>query len=424
MLRAIKIRLYPNKEQELKLNQVLGCYRFVYNHMLARKQQIYNETKKSLSVTDLSKYFHGELLKDEKYVWLKEQNTKVMKQSIRQMLSAYDKFFKQHNGFPKFKIIADSLQEVRWTSEKPYVIYGYALINSYGTLVIEEGTKVHFHNGGGLWAFSEGQLRVEGSASNPVIFQGDRLESYYKDEPGQWDRIWLMEAREGHGHSINHAIIRNGFIGIQAQTFIKTNKAPLLIHNTIIENHTGMGIYANLYNMKATNTVVANCGNYAMALTGGGEYIFEQNTIANYWKNSTRTTPSLFFNNVYQDPYGDQYATNFFFEMNNSIMYGNQSNEFETDFHIMGDTTYTFNNSLIKTTYKNKGSFSNFNECVFNKDPKFKDSETFNYHLDTLSPAIGIGNPLYSTGILQYDLDGVARGNTPDAGAYQFVPNE
>jgi putative transposase len=103
MLRAIKIRLYPNKEQELKLNKVLGCYRFVYNHMLARKQQIYNETKKSLSVTDLSKYFHGELLKDENYAWLKEQNTKVMKQSIRQMLSAYDKFFKQHNGFPKFK---------------------------------------------------------------------------------------------------------------------------------------------------------------------------------------------------------------------------------------------------------------------------------------------------------------------------------
>ena len=45
-------------------------------------------------------------------------------------------------GFPKFKIIADSLQEVHWTSEKPYVIYGYALINSYGTLVIEEGTQI------------------------------------------------------------------------------------------------------------------------------------------------------------------------------------------------------------------------------------------------------------------------------------------
>ena len=103
MLRAIKIRLYPNKEQELKLNKVLGCYRFVYNQMLALKQQEYNENKKSLGLKDLSKYFHGTLLKDEQYEWLKEQNTKVMKQSIRQMLSAYDKFFKQHNGFPKFK---------------------------------------------------------------------------------------------------------------------------------------------------------------------------------------------------------------------------------------------------------------------------------------------------------------------------------
>ena len=103
MLRAIKIRLYPNKEQELKLNKVLGCYRFVYNQTLARKQQEYTDNKKSLGLTDLSKYFHNELLKDEQYSWLKEENTKIMKQSIRQMLSAYDKFFKQHNGFPKFK---------------------------------------------------------------------------------------------------------------------------------------------------------------------------------------------------------------------------------------------------------------------------------------------------------------------------------
>ena len=107
MLRAIKIRLYPNKEQELKLNKVLGCYRFVYNQMLALKQKEYNENKKSLGLKDLSKYFHGTMLKDEQYGWLKEQNTKVMKQAIRQMLLAYDKFFKQYNGFPKFKTKKD-----------------------------------------------------------------------------------------------------------------------------------------------------------------------------------------------------------------------------------------------------------------------------------------------------------------------------
>lgn len=103
MLRAIKVRLYPNKTQDQTLNKVLGCYRFVYNHMLALKQKEYNENKKSLGLAELSKYFHGILLKDEQYSWLKEQNTKVMKPAINQMLSAYDNFFKQHNGFPKFK---------------------------------------------------------------------------------------------------------------------------------------------------------------------------------------------------------------------------------------------------------------------------------------------------------------------------------
>lgn len=103
MIRAIKIRLYPNKQQEQTMNKLLGCYRFVYNHTLALKQKEYNENKKSLSLKDLSNYFHGTLLKDEQYAWLSEQNTKVLKQSIRQMLTAYDRFFKQHNGFPKFK---------------------------------------------------------------------------------------------------------------------------------------------------------------------------------------------------------------------------------------------------------------------------------------------------------------------------------
>ena len=75
MLRAIKIRLYPNKEQELKLNKVLGCYRFVYNQMLALKQKEYNENKKSLGLTGLSKYFHGTLLKNDSFIWLREQDT-------------------------------------------------------------------------------------------------------------------------------------------------------------------------------------------------------------------------------------------------------------------------------------------------------------------------------------------------------------
>ena len=123
MLRAIKIRLYPNKTQEQTLNKVLGCYRFVYNQMLAQKQNAYRTDKANLNVTDLSKWFHGTLLKDEQYSWLKEQNTKVMKQAIRQMDGAYRNFFKQHNGFPKFKSKKD----------KQSALFPYEAISKHNT---------------------------------------------------------------------------------------------------------------------------------------------------------------------------------------------------------------------------------------------------------------------------------------------------
>ena len=71
--------------------------------MLAKKKTAYEADKTNLKVTDLSKWFHGTLLKDEQYAWLKEQNTQVMGQAIRQMDDAYQRFFKQKNGFPRFK---------------------------------------------------------------------------------------------------------------------------------------------------------------------------------------------------------------------------------------------------------------------------------------------------------------------------------
>jgi len=329
---------------------------------------------------------------------------------------------KRFNDTYKYKVIADSLAEVHWTADTTYVVYGVALINSYGTLVIDPGTHIYFHNGSGLWSWSEGQLIVNGTADNPVVFQGDRLESFYKDEPGQWDRIWLMEAREEHGHQISHAIIRNGFIGLQVQRFLKDNLAPTFIDNTKIENHTGFGIYADCYALGASNFVVANCGNCGVYLTGGGSYLFTHGTIANFWKGSVRKSPTLYFSNVYNNPSdGLAYAYPFNFEMNNSIMYGSLEEEFGTGFYSAAgvDTTFVFNNCLLRTQRANNQD--NFKSCVFNENPKFVKYEAFDCHLDTLSPATGIGDPAFSVGDLRYDLDGVDRGTSPDAGAYQYI---
>ena len=103
MYRALKLRLYPNKTQEQTLNKVLGCYRVVYNNMLDLKKNAYDKDKTNLSLKDLSKYFHHNLLNDSNFFYWKEQNTKVLNQAIRQMMTAYDNFFKSKKGFPKFK---------------------------------------------------------------------------------------------------------------------------------------------------------------------------------------------------------------------------------------------------------------------------------------------------------------------------------
>lgn len=114
MLKAIKIRLYPNKTQEQMLNSLLGSYRFVYNQCLAYKKQRYDSDKTNTNLSDLGKYFHGDLRNE--YEWLKEHNTKVLKQSIINLEQAYTNFFKQGKGFPKFKSRHDE-QKVRFPQE-------------------------------------------------------------------------------------------------------------------------------------------------------------------------------------------------------------------------------------------------------------------------------------------------------------------
>lgn len=134
MLRAVKIRLYPNKEQTTMFNKLLGCYRVVYNQCLARKIKSYEETKTSENLSTLGQFVHHELLKNDDFIWLREQNTKVLKQAVKDMLSAYKNFFEQHTGYPKFKSKRDSKQSCRFelgaiSKRNDYTTYHLSLAN-------------------------------------------------------------------------------------------------------------------------------------------------------------------------------------------------------------------------------------------------------------------------------------------------------
>lgn len=117
MLRAVKIRLYPTTIQQDYINQLLGCYRLVYNKCLDKKKTAYLNDKSNLTLTHLGHYFHNELTKDADYHFLTEHNTKVLKQSILTMLESYKNFFVNGSGFPKFKSKHDNKQSCRFPEE-------------------------------------------------------------------------------------------------------------------------------------------------------------------------------------------------------------------------------------------------------------------------------------------------------------------
>ena len=134
MLRAIKIRLYPNATQATQINKLLGCYRVVYNQCLARKIKSYEENKVNENRTTLGHFVHHELLKDDNFIWLNEQNTKVLKQAVIDMLTAYKNFFERHTGYPKFKSKKDNKQSCRFelgaiSKRNVYTDYKLSLAN-------------------------------------------------------------------------------------------------------------------------------------------------------------------------------------------------------------------------------------------------------------------------------------------------------
>jgi putative transposase len=106
--KAFKITLTPTHNQQVLINKTIGCARFVYNHFLALRKELYNTEKKTLKYNACSQQLT--LLKKE-ITWLKEVDKFALQNSLKNLETAYKSFFhdcqkakgKKGVGFPKFK---------------------------------------------------------------------------------------------------------------------------------------------------------------------------------------------------------------------------------------------------------------------------------------------------------------------------------
>ncbi len=107
MEHSYKFRLYPNRKQISLIERTFGCCRYVYNHYLAQRAEIYQKTGKSptrfMQDKDLTTMKH-----QEENAWLRDVDATALQSSVQDLDRAFQNFFHrvkrgEKPGYPKFK---------------------------------------------------------------------------------------------------------------------------------------------------------------------------------------------------------------------------------------------------------------------------------------------------------------------------------
>ena len=315
--------------------------------------------------------------------------------------------------------------ELQFTNDKPYVIYGYAAVPSDKTATFEAGTRVHFHANSGLIIAKNASININGTPSatekleNEVVFEGDRLEPGFANVPGQWGTIWLTDGSTNN--KVNHLTIKNATIGLLIQN---NDGTTVSIKNTQIYNSSNYGILAQTAKINGENLVINNAGLASLACTYGGNYSFTHATFNNNWNSSKQVAVlvSNYISGAIPEAKALTMAT-----FNNCIIYGSYSNEMSLTRKTGAAFEYQFNNCLIKfdnvsnqftpnADYQFNTDSAHYNAILLNKDPKFFNTSQNKFNIDATSAAFAKGNSAY---LIPLDILGNTRSLPPDLGAYQ-----
>ena len=102
MIKSIKIRLSPTKEQEELMFQSVGIARFAYNWGLSKWEEMYKEGLKP-SKAKIRKEFNNSIRKNDDFKWLYNVSGQITAQAFADLEDAYKNFFDGLAQRPKFK---------------------------------------------------------------------------------------------------------------------------------------------------------------------------------------------------------------------------------------------------------------------------------------------------------------------------------
>jgi hypothetical protein len=317
-----------------------------------------------------------------------------------------------------FQLKNTVLKTQTWEGRKPYFITGNVVVDSLETLYIKKGISVYFGFNSNL--IVKGTLNAEGEYKKNIVFR----DKNFRKAAGQWGGIVFMPGSKNN--LLNWAEIKNGTTGVKLGDYLKTDQSQIEIKNSTIRNMIYSCLYAENSQIKASNCVIADGGNFTCALLSGGDYEFYHCTIIRY--NSPDhsvggSNSALYFSNT--NASNTNKLINPWNALNlkvfNTIVYGASYNEIDYDTTTSKPFNYEFTNCLLRSsTFKEFAKAEFTANCIWNKDPKFRSVDSLFLTVDSLSPARNAGSvDIGKLFPLDLNLKDRTQTTAPTIGAFQ-----
>ncbi len=316
------------------------------------------------------------------------------------------------------RIKGDTIRRnTHFTADKPYLIYDTMFVSPGVTLTLDAGTTLLFHDKAALRC--AGRMRANGTADEPVIFRGDRLDhivgsTSFDIMSGQWGGVIFTPPTMGN--VLNHVIMKGSSIGMHCSANGDTTQCALKLVNCVLTNSSSTCLATATCYVKLIGTEISDAAE-EVGYFAGGKVEATQCTFANYY---LFKVPSLPIVNVFDVEYSNGTIGKIKAYFDNCIIHGlsKEINEGELDnFNVY------LRYCLLKSSGTNDAHFIN---CVWEGDPDFltlRDDNFFDYRLGNESDAIGKGNPELCPEEARYDRYGNDRWarSAIDLGAYVWV---
>lgn len=312
------------------------------------------------------------------------------------------------------------------SSEKPMLVKENITVAENATLTIAAGTTLYFDSDAGINV--NGTLICEGTAEQNVILRGQRIDNMfdylpYDRVPGQWRGLHFSDSSVGN--RLTYTDIHSTFDGIIVDQPTDTQAQHLALEQVTIHNCQGYGLLSVGANISLVNTQISNTLNDCLFIDGGSATV-NGSTLAQFYPLDADRGAALRFSNG-NNALGQMLCQNSLITgYADDVVMGNRQDN-------GNDFNYRFENCLLRTVAPAESEQANFvdtelediTDADFGSYHHFLEFDTenliYDFSLAENSTARGKANAETCPAI---DRTGLARGDAPDLGAFQYVPKE